>query len=184
MANLSRKKVYKRILKQLKHYKFMLALTIFFALITVAGNLIVPVFFGQVIDLFDLTKYSQVDFTQVFQKFIIIGAVVAATCVSQWLTSIINNRITYNVVKDVREEAFANLQKLPLSFIDSHSYGDIVGRNIADVDQFADGLLMGFTQLFTGILTIIGTLVIMFVLNWIIALIVFVLTPLSLFVAK
>ena len=140
MANLSRKKVYKRILKQLKHYKFMLALTIFFALITVAGNLIVPVFFGQVIDLFDLTKYSQVDFTQVFQKFIIIGAVVAATCVSQWLTSIINNRITYNVVKDVREEAFANLQKLPLSFIDSHSYGDIVGRNIADVDQFADGL--------------------------------------------
>ena len=184
MADLSRKKVFKRILKQLKHYKLMLALTIFFALVTVAGNLVVPIFFGQVIDLFDLTKYAEVDFAQVFLKFIIIGAVVAATCVAQWLTSIINNRITYNVVKDVREEAFANLQKLPLSFIDSHSYGDIVGRNIADVDQFADGLLMGFTQLFTGILTIIGTLIIMFVLNWVIALIVFVLTPLSLFVAK
>lgn len=184
MADLSRKKVFKRILKQLKHYKLMLALTIFFALVTVAGNLVVPIFFGQVIDLFDLTKYAEVDFAQVFLKFIIIGAVVAATCVAQWLTSIINNRITYNVVKDVREEAFANLQKLPLSFIDSHSYGDIVGRNIADVDQFADGLLMGFTQLFTGVLTIIGTLVIMFVLNWIIALIVFVLTPLSLFVAR
>ena len=98
--------------------------------------------------------------------------------------NIINNRITYRVVKDIRESAFKNLQKLPLKFIDAHSYGDIVGRAIADVDAFADGLLMGFTQLFTGVLTIIGVLGVMFAMNWIIALIVFVLTPLSLFVAK
>jgi ATP-binding cassette subfamily B protein len=98
--------------------------------------------------------------------------------------NIINNLITYNVIRDIRSEAFAHLQKMPLKYIDSHPYGDIVSRNIADVDQFADGLLMGFTQLFTGVLTIIGTLVLMCVLNWIIALVVFFITPLSLFVAK
>ncbi|MDE7438899.1 MAG: ABC transporter ATP-binding protein/permease, partial [Clostridia bacterium] len=120
----------------------------------------------------------------IYKLFIIIGATVGFTCLTQWLMNIINNHITYNVVKDVREEAFANLQRLPLKYIDSHSYGDIISRNIADVDAFADGLLMGFTQLFTGVLTIIGTMVIMLVLNWIVALIILVLTPLSLFVAK
>ena len=184
MSNLSQKIVLKRILKQLKKYKFQLALTIFFAIVTVAGNLLVPVLFGQIIDLFDLEKFVFVDFDAMYQKFIFIAATIGITCVAQWLMNIINNRITYNVVKDIREEAFANIQRLPLKFIDGHSYGDLVGRNIADVDQFADGLLMGFTQLFTGVLTIVGTLVIMLVLNWVIALIVFVLTPLSLFVAK
>lgn len=182
MSNLSSRSVLKRILKQLKGYKLLLAATIFFALVTVAGNLIVPIFFGQVIDL--ILGKGNVNLSGILIKFIYIGASIAITCLAQWLMNIINNRITYNVVKDIREEAFANLQRLPLKFIDAHSYGDIVGRNIADVDQFADGLLMGFTQLFTGVLTIAGTLVIMFVLNWIIALIVFVLTPLSLFVAK
>lgn len=184
MADTSSKTVLKRILKQLKGYKFWLAATILFAFISVAGTLAVPVFFGQVIDLLDLENFAQIDFKQIFNKFIIIGAIIAVTCVAQWLMGVINNRITFHIVKDIREEAFANIQRLPLKFIDAHSYGDIVGRNIADVDQFADGLLMGFTQLFTGVLTILGTLVIMFVLNWIIALIVFVLTPLSLFVAK
>lgn len=184
MADTSSKTILKRILKQLKGYKILLAATILFALITVAGTLAVPVFFGQVIDLLDIEKFPQIDFKQIFDKFIIIGAIIGVTCVAQWLMGVVNNRITFHIVKDIREEAFANIQRLPLKFIDAHSYGDIVGRNIADVDQFADGLLMGFTQLFTGILTILGTLVIMFVLNWIIALIVFVLTPLSLFVAK
>lgn len=184
MAETSSRQILKRILKQLKGYKIWLAATIFFAVITVAGTLSVPVLFGQIIDLLDLEKFAQVDFGQIFTKFIIIGAIIAATCAAQWLMGVINNRITFNIVKDIREEAFAKIQRLPLKFIDAHSYGDIVGRNIADVDQFADGLLMGFTQLFTGVLTILGTLVIMFVLNWIIALIVFVLTPLSLFVAK
>ncbi|MDE6105057.1 MAG: ABC transporter ATP-binding protein/permease, partial [Clostridia bacterium] len=176
------KSVFKRVLKQLKGYKFWLILTIFFALVTVAGNLVLPVLFGQIVDL--IVGKGNVDFKAIYFKFIIIGAVIAITCIAQWLMSIINNHITYNVVKDIRAEAFAKIQRLPLKYIDAHSYGDIVSRNIADVDQFADGLLMGFTQLFTGVLTIIGTLVIMFVINWVIALVVFVITPLSLFVAK
>lgn len=182
MANSSKKSVLKRILKQLKKYKLLIAATMFFALVSVAGNLLAPIFVGQIIDLF--VAGEQVNLEEVFIKFIAIGVTVAITCVAQWLTSVINNHITFNVVKDIREEAFAHLQKLPLKFIDAHSYGDIVGRAIADVDAFADGLLMGFTQLFTGVLTILGVLGIMFAMNWIIALIVFVLTPLSLFVAK
>lgn len=182
MPALSQKLIFKRILKQLKKYGFQLAATIMFALIAVAGNLAVPIFFGQVIDL--LVVGQKVDFDAVTLKFFIIVVIIAVTCLAQWLMNILNNHITYKVVKDIREEAFSKLQKLPLSFIDAHSYGDIVGRNIADVDQFADGLLMGFTQLFTGILTIAGTLGIMLAINWVIALIVFVITPLSLFVAK
>ncbi len=182
MPALSQKLIFKRILKQLKKYGFQLAATIMFALIAVAGNLAVPIFFGQVIDL--LVVGQKVNFDAVTLKFFIIVVIIAVTCLAQWLMNILNNHITYKVVKDIREEAFSKLQKLPLSFIDAHSYGDIVGRNIADVDQFADGLLMGFTQLFTGILTIAGTLGIMLAINWVIALIVFVITPLSLFVAK
>lgn len=182
MAKPSKKSVLKRVLKQLKKYKLLIAATIFFALISVAGNLLAPIFVGQIIDL--LIAGEQVQLEKVFEKFAAIGATVGITCLAQWLTSVINNHITFNVVKDIREKAFAHLQKLPLKFIDAHSYGDIVGRAIADVDTFADGLLMGFTQLFTGVLTIVGVLIIMFAMNWIIALIVFVLTPLSLFVAK
>lgn len=182
MADVSSQKTLKRILVQLKNYKLLLAATVFFALVSVAGNLAVPVFFGRVVDC--ILGAGAVDFERIFTEFILIAVFIAVTCIAQWLMSVINNKITYNVVKDVREQAFYNIQRLPIKFIDAHSCGDIVGRNIADVDQFADGLLMGFTQLFTGVLTIVGTLVIMFVLNWIIALVVFVLTPLSLFVAK
>lgn len=182
MAKPSKKSVLKRVLKQLSKYKLLIAATIFFALISVAGNLLAPIFVGQIIDL--LIAGEQVQLEKVFEKFAAIGATVGITCLAQWLTSVINNHIIFNVVKDIREKAFAHLQKLPLKFIDAHSYGDIVGRAIADVDTFADGLLMGFTQLFTGVLTIVGVLIIMFAMNWIIALIVFVLTPLSLFVAK
>ena len=178
----SRKSTLKRILKQLKGYRLLLTLTVVFALVSVAGTLAVPVFFGQVINLIDEKKTIVI--SAITEKVIIIGALIAIICLSQWLMNIINNHITYCVVRDIREEAFSKLQRLPLKFIDGHSYGDIVGRNIADVDTFADGLLMGFTQFFTGILTIIGTLGIMIVLNYIIAIIVFVLTPLSLFVAK
>ena len=182
MTELSSRVILKRILKELKGYKALLALTIVFALITVAGTLVTPVFFGQAVDL--IVSEGNVDFAAITTKFIYIAVSIAITCLAQWLMNVINNKITYNVVKDVREKAFKNIQRLPLAYIDSHSYGDIVGRNIADVDQFADGLLMGFTQLFTGVLTIVGTLGIMLYLNWVIALIVFVLTPLSLFVAK
>lgn len=182
MKTLSQKAIIKRILKQLKGYKIQLIATMLFAVITVAGTLVVPIFFGQVVGL--MVGENEVDFDGIYLRFIIIAAVIAVTCVAQWLMNIINNNITYNIVKDIREEAFKKIQILPLKFIDAHSYGDIVGRNIADVDQFADGLLMGFTQLFTGVLTIVGTLGIMLALNYIIALVVFVLTPLSLFVAK
>lgn len=182
MALSSRKPVFKRILRQLKKYKLLLVLTIFFALVSVVGTLLVPIFFGQIVDL--LIKGQAVDFSLIFTKFLAIGVTVIITCLAQWLMNVINNKITYNVVKDIRQEAFSHIQILPLKFIDAHSYGDVVGRIIADVDTFADGLLMGFTQLFTGVLTILGTLGIMFAINWIVALIVFVITPLSLFVSK
>ncbi len=182
MASLSKKGVYRRILKQIKPYRALVVLTILLALVTVAGNLWAPIIFGDVIDL--IISEGNVNFIDMGYKFTLLAAVIAVTCVAQWLMNIVNNHITYGVVRDIRAEAFSHLQVLPLNYIDSHSYGDIVSRNIADVDQFADGLLMGFTQLFTGVLTIIGTLVLMLTLNWIIALVVFFITPLSLFVAR
>ena len=174
--------IIKRILKQLKGYKIWLVLTVICALVSVAGMLAVPVFFGKIVN--NIVGAGEVYFDSIFNNFIIIGAMIAVTSIAQWLMNVVNNHITYNVVKDIREEAFSHIQELPLKYIYSHSYGDIVSRNIADVDQFADGLLMGFTQLFTGVLTIAGTLVLMLVINWVIALIVVVITPLSLFVAK
>ena len=182
MMHISKKNVYKRVLKQLRPYSAAIALTIILALVTVAGNLWAPIIFGDIIDL--IIADGAVDFDGMTYNFVLLACVIAVTCVAQWLMSIINNHITYKVVHDIRAEAFAHLQVLPLNYIDGHSYGDIVSRNIADVDQFADGLLMGFTQLFTGVLTIIGTLVLMLTLNWIIALVVFFITPLSLFVAR
>ena len=182
MMHISKKNVYKRVLKQLRPYSAAIALTIILALVTVAGNLWAPIIFGDIIDC--IISAGNVDFDSIGYKFILLGGVIAATCAAQWLMSIINNKITYEVVRDIRTQAFLHIQDLPLNFIDSHSYGEIVSRNIADVDQFADGLLMGFTQLFTGVLTIIGTLVLMLTINWIIALIVFFITPLSLFVAR
>ncbi len=182
MAAFDRKKTISRVLKQIKPYGFLVALSLLLALVSVAGNLLVPIIFGNIIDL--LIGKDMVDFAQIWHKFALIGGIVGVTCAAQWIMSVINNRITYNVVKDVRERAFRHIQNLPLKYIDAHAYGDIVSRNIADVDQFADGLLMGFTQLFSGVLTILGTLVLMFTINWIIALVVFFITPLSLFVAK
>ncbi|MDE7087883.1 MAG: ABC transporter ATP-binding protein/permease, partial [Clostridia bacterium] len=152
------------------------------AMVSVAGTLLAPGLFGDAID-FIIDK-GNVDFAKLTYYFITIAAIVGATAVVQWLMSIINNRIVYGVIRDIRSQAFKHIQNLPLKYIDSHSYGDVVSRCIADVDQFADGLLMGFTQLFTGIITIVATLVLMFIFNWIIALAVFVITPLSLFVAK
>ena len=182
MAKPSQIKILKRILKQLKGYRLLLVASILLALISVAGSLIVPIFFGQIIDL--IIGKGNVGFDLIIYKVFFIASVIAITAICQWLMNVINNAITYNVVKDVREEAFKKIQKLPLSYLDTKSTGDIVSRSVSDVDQFADGLLMGFTQLFSGVLTIVGTLVLMLVLNWIIALVVVVLTPISLFVAK
>lgn len=174
--------VLKRVLKQLKKYTPLIVLSLFLAVLSVAGNLLAPVLFGNAIDY--IVGEGDVAFGKIAYYFVAIGAIVAATAVVQWLMSVINNRIVYGVIKDIRERAFTHIQNLPLKYIDGHSYGDVVSRCIADVDQFADGLLMGFTQLFTGVITIVVTLVLMFVYNWIIALAVFFITPLSLFVAK
>lgn len=181
MRPLNQKQTVKRIFRQLKGYIPLIILSLLMAVITVAGNIIVPIFFGEAIN---LIAEGGSDIAGILRYFAIIGALIAVTCLSQWLMNVINNKITYSVTEDIRKEAFEHIQRLPLKYLDAHPYGDIVSRNIADVDQFADGLLMGFTQFFTGVLTIISVLVMMFVLNWIIALAVFVLTPLSLFIAK
>ncbi len=178
---LSQKQIIKRVLRQLKGYAVYITLSLFMAVLTVAGNLIVPIFFGKIINL--MIK-DGTDFQAIFINTAIIIAIILITFVSQWLMNVINNKITYSVCRDMRKQIFENIQRLPLKYIDGHPYGDIVSRNISDVDQVADGLLMGFTQFFTGMLTILGTLVLMFVYNWIIALAVVVLTPLSLFIAK
>lgn len=174
--------VLKRVFKQLRKYLPAIILSLFFAMLSVAGNLLAPILFGNAIDY--IVGEGAVAFDRLTYYFIAIAAIVAATAVVQWLMSVINNAIVYGVIRDIRAEAFAHIQNLPLKYIDGHSYGDVVSRCIADVDQFADGLLLGFTQLFTGIITIAVTLVIMFIYNWIIALAVFFITPLSLFVAK
>lgn len=177
-----RKGIFGRILKQLAPYKFWVAGALLFATVTVAGTLAVPIFFGRIIDM--ITEPGQIDLRGICAEFIKTGAAIAVTCLSQWLMGVINDHIAYNAVADIRREAFEKIQRLPLAFLDGHSVGDIVGRVVADVEQFSEGLLMGFTQLFTGVLTIAGTLGVMLYINWVIALIVFVLTPLSLLVAK
>lgn len=173
---------FKRILVYLNESLPLIIVSLVLALITVVSTLAVPVLIGNAID--KIVSVGDVDFVALRNYLIGIGACVLVTAAAQWLMSVINNAITYNTVKRIRENAFDKILKLPFAYIDNNSYGDVTNRVIADVDQFAEGLLMGFTQLFTGILTIIGTIIIMLYINWIIALAVIVLTPLSIFVAK
>ncbi len=177
----SNKAVIRRILTHIKRYRFLVALSFICAAISVAATLYAPILTGNAIDL--IVEAGKVDFQGIKGIIKIFIIVTAVTAVSQWFMNIINNHITYHVVRDVRDEAFCRLQKLPLSYIDSHKHGDIVSRIVADIDQFADGLLMGFTQLFSGVVTIGGTLIFMMTINVPIALVVVVLTPVSLFVA-
>lgn len=170
------------VLLLLKKHKLSIAATILLAAVTVALTLYVPVLVGQAIDCI-VTK-GDVDFEKIAVITLKIGISVTITAAAQWIMSIINNKITYDVIHDMRRDAFDKIQKLPLKFMDTHPSGDTVSRVIADVDTFADGLLMGFTQLFTGVLTILGTVALMFSINWKIALIVVLATPASLFVAK
>ena len=171
-----------KVLRRLKRYRFLLALSILFAAVTVALTLYVPVLVGEAIDL--ILGPGQVDFTGIAALLVRIAWIVAVTALLQWLMNTINNKITYQVVRDVRDEAFRKIQILPLKYLDAHPHGEIVSRVIADVDQFADGLLMGFTQLFTGIVTILGTLCFMLSIHPGITLVVVLLTPISLFVAS
>ena len=172
----------KKVLHHIRRYRLLLFLSIVLATISVAGTLYAPILIGDAIDL--IVGKGNVDFEGIAKLLLEIGIIAGVVALVQWLMNTVNNRITYHVVRNVREEAFRKIQILPLSYIDTHAHGDTVSRVIADADQFADGLLMGFTQLFTGVTTIIGTLFFMLSINWKIALVVVVLTPLSLFVAR
>ncbi len=172
----------KKVLEYLRPYMGLVALSVLLAAVTVALTLYVPVLIGRAIDL--IVGPGQVDMPGILRLILRIAIVVAATAAVQWVVNTINNKITFQVVRDVRAQAFAKLQILPLSYIDSHPTGEIVSRVIADVDQFADGLLLGFTQLFTGVVTILGTLGFMLSIRPGIALVVVLLTPLSFVVAR
>ena len=172
----------RKLLRYLKKYWLLLALSLLFAALTVAMTLYLPILIGQAVDL--IVAPGQVEFSAIARLLLKMGILIGATALSQWIMNACNNRITYRTVRDIRSDAFARLEILPLRYIDAHSYGEIVSRMIADVDQFADGLLMGFTQFFTGVLTIVGTLLFMLWMNPVITLVVVVITPVSLFVAS
>ena len=176
------KKTIRRILRDLKHYRLALVLSLLFAAANVALLLYIPLLTGDAIDL--IVSRGNVNVSGVLRIAVIIGICTLAAAVAQWLMNVINNRITYGLVRKLRRDAFKKLQRLPVSYLDSHSVGEIVSRMMTDVDQFTDGLLMGFAQFFTGILTILGTLVIMICIRPGIALVVILVTPLSLFVAS
>ena len=178
---MTQKETIKKVLHYIRRYRFFLIVSLVLALITVVLTLYVPILTGQAVDL--IVGKGQVDFAGVYHICVKIGIAILLTMVAQWVMNVANNKITYSVVRDIRTDAFEKIQVLPLSYIDSHSYGGIVSRVIADADQFADGLLMGFTQLFTGVITILGTLGFMLSVSVPIALVVVVLTPVSLFVA-
>ena len=172
----------RKVMRYLKRYWLLMALSILFAGLTVAMTLYIPILVGRAVDL--IVGPGAVDFAGIARILKEGCVIILATALLQWLMNMINNKITYQVVRDVRNEAFEKIQELPLRYLDRHPSGEVVSRIIADVDQFADGLLMGFTQLFTGAATILGTLVFMLTINVWITLLVVVLTPLSLFVAK
>lgn len=178
----SQSKTLKEVLKYIKKYMFYVVLSVVFAAATVAMTLYVPILTGDAIDL--IVGKGNVDFSAVYAIVKKIIIVVGLTALSQWVMNICNNKITYGVIRDIRKDAFEKLEILPLKYIDSHSHGDIVSRVITDVDTFADGLLMGFTQLFTGVITILGTLIFMLTINVKITFVVVLITPISLFVAS
>lgn len=180
--NTAQKGTLKKVLKYVQRHGFFMVLSILFAAITVALTLYTPILIGDAIDL--IVGKGQVNFAGIAAILIKTGIIIGITALIQWLMNTINNRITYHVVRDIRNEVFRKIEILPLSYIDAHPYGDIVNRVIADADQFADGLLMGFTQLFTGIVTILGTLFFLFSISWKIAIVVVIVTPLSLFIAR
>lgn len=172
----------KKIIIRIKKYWVFLILSIIMATITVASSLYVPILVGNAIDY--IIGPSNVNFRLIAQILAEIGVVIGITALSQWIMNICNNKITYHVTRDIRDEAIEKIEHLPLKYIDGHSYGEIVSRVIADVDQFADGLLMGFTQFFSGVMTILGTLGFMLSINVKITLVVVLITPVSFFVAS
>lgn len=181
MKNTNQTKTLKKVLGYMKQYQWYLVLSLVFAVVTVAAALYIPVLTGEAID--HIIGTGLVGLEQVFAILMKIAVVMGAAALAQWLMNVCNNKITYEVIQDIRREAFGKIQILPLKFIDGHSHGELVSRVIADVDQFADGLLMGFSQLFTGVITILGTLLFMLGINVKITFVVVLITPVSLFVA-
>lgn len=173
--------VLRKVLARVRRYWAGLALSLIMATVQVVLSLYIPILVGKAIDC--LIGQGNVDMAAMGKNLLGVAACAGAVALAQWIMSITNNRITYRVTRDIRNEAFAHIQKLPLSYLDSHPQGDTVSRIISDVDAFADGLLMGFSQLFTGVMTIAGTLLIMLRIHWGIALVVVLVTPLSLVVA-
>lgn len=171
-----------KVLNRIKKYWFYLGISLLLTMITVAGTLYLPILTGKAVD--HIVDKGLVDFEGLFVIFKSMVIFIAITALAQWLMSLCNNRMTYCVVRDIRKDAFEKLEILPLKYVDDHSTGEIVSKVIADVDQFADGLLMGFTQLFSGVLTIVGTLGFMLSIHVGITLVVVVITPVSLFVAS
>ena len=175
----------KKVLGYIGKYRLLLPVSIFLALVSVALTLYVPTLIGEAIDLIaNVHEDKSGSIDRIVSVLLEAGILIVVTAVAQWLMSTINNKISFGVVRDIRNDAFKKIETLPLSYIDKKAHGDVVSRVINDADQFAEGLLIGFTQLFTGILTIIGTLAFMIYLNWVVAIVVFVLTPLSLFIAR
>ena len=179
---MSKREIFRGILRYLKPYIPLLVLTILCALVSVAAQLAVPFFVGKAIDC--CLGAGEVDFDEIFRIFYAIGGSIAAAFAAQYFMSLINNRIVYHFLAKVRTDTFQKLQRLPLKFLDAHPYGEVSSVVLTDAEQFADGLLLGFTQLFTGVVTILGVLVILFVLRWEVALVVVLVTPLSLFAAR
>ena len=180
--DVSQKETIHEVLRYIRRYRLLLALSILFAAVSVALTLYIPILVGRAVDC--MVGVGAIDRTGIAENAVRIAVAACAVALTQWLMTTIHNRITFEVVRDIRDEAYRKIGTLPLSFIDSHSHGEIVSRVIADADQFADGLLMGFSQLFTGVVTILGTLGFMLSIHPLITLVVVVLTPLSLFVAS
>lgn len=182
MSAIVKKSIIKKVLSYIGKYKIYLFLSIFFAAVSVAMTLYIPILTGYAVDC--ILGPGNVDFAGLLQILTKMAVIILMTAVIQWLMNTCNNKMTYRIVRDIRAEAFEKMQKLPISYIDNHSHGDIVSRIIADVDQFSDGLLMGFTQFFTGVVTIIGTLLFMISINPVVAALVVILTPVSFLIAN
>ena len=180
--DLSQMNTIKKVLRYMKRYIPLLIVSILLATVTVATTLYFPILTGNALDL--IIEKGKVDFAgigAIIQQAIL---VIAAGAIAQWVMNVCNNRMTYHIVMDIRKDAFQKLERLPLAYIDTKAHGDIVSRVIADVDTFAEGLLLGFTQLFSGVATIVGTFLFMLSLDVKITLVVVVITPVSLFVAS
>ena len=172
----------KKVLQYIRHYWGFLVISLLLSVVTVALTLYVPILIGHAID--HILDQGQVDFQAVRQILLQVAISVLVTGICQWIMNVLNNHVTYHIVHDIREEAFQKIEILPLKYLDGHAHGEIVSQVIADVDQFADGLLMGFTQFFTGVITILGTLIFMLTIQVNITLIVVLLTPLSFVIAN